>query len=152
MSKRSYSRNALPPCQKGIGAPRQTATRPTLFILVKKRPEWPDFPALERLRPLREYIPPIRETQGERVSLHVYDTAFHSACVTDGGIGDAQDHHACGHVIDALRETSFRDHSFDIVESTPRVENIYETNDDAVALSAVRVHAGYGRDASAVSA
>ncbi|WP_157687248.1 hypothetical protein [Burkholderia lata] len=49
---------------------RQTATLPTVFIVVQTRPEWPGFPMLERLRPLREFIAPIRETQGECVSRH----------------------------------------------------------------------------------
>ncbi|WP_346778988.1 darcynin family protein [Burkholderia sp. Ac-20384] len=131
---------------------RQTAPPPTVFIVVKTRPEWPGFPMLERLRPLREYIAPSRETQGECVSRHDSDTAYDSARVTDGRIGYAQDHHARELVIEALRETPPQDRCFDIVEILPGVESADAADDDEVALSAVQAHAGYGRDASATFA
>ncbi|WP_174980760.1 darcynin family protein [Burkholderia lata] len=151
MSKRSYSRNALPLCQKGIRVPLLAAPPPAL-ILVKTHPQWLGSPVPKRLQPLRDYIAPIRKTHGERVSLHCHDTAFHSARVTDGCIGNAHDHHACERVIDTLRETPFRDRCFDIVEILPGVENVYAANGEAAALPAVRAHAGYRRDAGAAFA
>ncbi|CAB3757058.1 hypothetical protein LMG29660_03007 [Burkholderia puraquae] len=48
MSKRSYSRNALPLCQKGIGVRRQTAIPLIVFMLLKTRPEWLGRPVPER--------------------------------------------------------------------------------------------------------
>ncbi|WP_174945639.1 darcynin family protein [Burkholderia lata] len=132
--------------------PRQTAPLPTRFIVVKTRPEWRGFPMPERLRPPCEDIASIRATRGECVSRHFYDTALYSACVTDGCIEDAQDHHACARAIEALRKMPFRNRCVDIVEILPVVENVCAAKDDEIALSAARVHAGYRRDSSVESA
>ncbi|MCA8272478.1 hypothetical protein LGN17_08125 [Burkholderia sp. AU30280] len=147
MSKRSYSRNTLPPRQKGIHA-----TLPTLLIVVKTRPERLGVPMPERLRPPRECIAPIRETRRERASPRLYAAALCSARVTDGRIGAGQDHRACERAIAALRARPLRDRCFDIAEILPGVENAHAANDDAVAPSAVQVHAGYRRDAGAAFA
>ncbi|MBY8607792.1 darcynin family protein [Burkholderia arboris] len=115
---------------------QSTSTALTVFMLVKTRPERLGFPVPERFRLLREHVEPFPKAHSERVSLRFYDTAFYSARVTGVQVWDARDHHAYERVVDALRETPFRDRHFDIVEILPRVENAYASNYGEAALSA----------------
>ncbi|RBL66408.1 hypothetical protein C3E98_037720 [Pseudomonas sp. MWU13-2625] len=75
--------------------------------------------------------------------------AFHSARMAGDCIGAEQDHRACERAIAARRETPRRDRCFGVVEVLPGVESAHAANDDAVAPSAVQVHARSRRDAGA---
>ncbi|VWC49374.1 hypothetical protein BLA17378_00605 [Burkholderia aenigmatica] len=132
--------------------PRLTAPPPTLFILVKTRPEWPGRPAPQRLRLRRDPIAPLRTTHGANAPPRFDDAGFHSARVTGVRVRRAQDHHTCERVIEARREIPFRDRDFNIVTILSGVEHVNASGDGKIVLSAVQTHTARRRHASAASA
>ncbi|VWD60399.1 hypothetical protein BLA39750_07302 [Burkholderia lata] len=131
---------------------RHTATLHNVCTLVKTHPEWLGFPVQERSRQLGEYIAPNLQTHGECESPRFRDTGRCPARVADAGMRDAQDHLACERTVEALRETPFRDHAFDIVEFVSGAENAYAFNDGEVTLPAIHAHVARRQDACAAFA
>ncbi len=54
------------------------------------------------------------------MSLRFFDVAFYSARVTDVWMWDAKDHRTYEILVEALRETAFRNRWFEIFEILPR--------------------------------
>ncbi|MFC9687078.1 darcynin family protein [Kribbella sp. NPDC056951] len=97
----------------------------TAFILVKTRREWLDLTVAERITAFETEVLPTVRDRVSNVSSRFYDTEFYSARVTDIWVWEAADHESFQLVVEALRETRFWDHYFDIVEILVGVENGY---------------------------
>ncbi len=80
----------------------------TVFMLVKTTPERLGFTAERRNELARTHL--IR-------LIHIW-------------MWDAEDHHAYEMLVEALRETAFRDRWFSVVEIFPGVEEAYARNHD----------------------
>ncbi|UOZ05539.1 darcynin family protein [Amycolatopsis sp. WQ 127309] len=96
----------------------------TGFILVKTTRAWLDLTVADRIAAFEEHVTPaLKKVKGVRSTF--YDTEFYTARVTDIWVWEARDHEAFQLVIEALRETLFWDHYFEIVEILVGVENGY---------------------------
>ncbi|USX49974.1 darcynin family protein [Lentzea sp. HUAS12] len=100
----------------------------TAFLLIKTNRAWLDLPVPERAAAFRENVLPAIEDKAKDVRWRYYDTEFYSARVTDIWVWEARDHDTFQLVIEALRETPFWDHYFEIVEIIVGVENAVTKN------------------------
>lgn len=105
-------------------------------MLVKTRAEWLACPADQRARLLAEHVAPLLQTYSGDVSLRYYDTEFYSARVTDIWVWDVKSHDAYQMVVEALRDTPFWDHYFEVIEILPGVEDAYAKGNDRELLTA----------------
>ncbi|MFI5782402.1 darcynin family protein [Nocardia sp. NPDC051570] len=107
-----------------------TAFEPNLtaFMLVKTLPAWLSLTVEERFRAFETEILPAVRDKVEGVRSRFFDTEFYSARVTDIWVWEARDHHSYQLVVEALRETPFWDHYFEVVDLLVGVENAYATN------------------------
>ncbi|WP_405487211.1 darcynin family protein [Nocardia sp. NBC_00511] len=97
----------------------------TAFMLVKTTPEWLSLTVEERVEAFTTHVLPAIESKTTGVRSRFYDTEFYSARVTDVWVWEADDHRVYQLLIDALRETPFWDHYFDVVEILVGSENAY---------------------------
>ncbi|QMU70345.1 darcynin family protein [Streptacidiphilus sp. P02-A3a] len=97
----------------------------TAFILVKTTPAWLALTVPERVTAFTTQVLPAIEARTSGVRSRFYDTEFYSARVTDVWVWEAEDHHAYQLLIDALRETPFWDHYFEVVDLLVGTENGY---------------------------
>lgn len=97
----------------------------TVFMLVKSRREWLSLDGDARKRMLREHVEPVLTQYRDAVRLRAYDVEFYATRVTDVWMWEAANHKAYEDVIEALRDTPFWDHLFDIVEILPGSTNSY---------------------------
>jgi hypothetical protein len=97
----------------------------TAFILVKTRRQWLDLTVPERIAAFEADVLPTVRDRVTDVRSRFYDTEFYSARVTDVWVWETRDHAGFQLVIEALRETPFWDHYFDVVEILVGVENGY---------------------------
>ncbi|WP_181774052.1 darcynin family protein [Amycolatopsis pittospori] len=100
----------------------------TAFMLVKTTPEWLGLTVGQRVETFKTEILPAIESKVKGVRSRFYDTEFYSARVTDVWVWEADDHHSYQLLIEALRETSFWDKYFEVVDLLVGVENAYATN------------------------
>ncbi|MFC9436431.1 darcynin family protein [Nocardia sp. NPDC057030] len=100
----------------------------TAFILVRTTPEWLALPVPRRFEVFtKEILDPVR-AKVANVRSRFFDTEFYSARVTDIWLWEAADHQSFHLVIEALRETPFWDHYFEVVDILVGIENAYATN------------------------
>lgn len=97
----------------------------TAFVLVKTRREWLELTVEQRIAAFETNVTPTIREKVTGVRSRFYDTEFYSARVTDVWVWEARDHDAFQMLIEALRETPFWDHYFDVVEILVGVENGY---------------------------
>jgi hypothetical protein len=100
----------------------------TAFMLVKTTPEWLDLSVEQRVEAFTTEVLPAINGKVKDVRSRFFDTEFYSARVTDVWVWEARDHHAYQLLVEALRETSFWDRYFDVVEILVGVENAYADN------------------------
>ncbi len=100
----------------------------TAFMLVKTSPEWLGLTVEQRVEVFKTEVLPAIESKVKGVKSRFYDTEFYSARVTDVWVWEAEDHHSYQLLIEALRETSFWDRYFEVVDLLVGVENAYATN------------------------
>jgi len=100
----------------------------TAFMLVKTTPEWLGLTVEQRVETFKTEVLPAIESKVKGVRSRFYDTEFYSARVTDVWVWEADDHHSYQLLIEALRETSFWDKYFEVVDLLVGVENAYATN------------------------
>jgi hypothetical protein len=100
----------------------------TAFILVKTTRAWLEMTPKERVATFENEVLPIVKDKVEGVRSRFFDTEYYSARVTDIWMWEARDHHAFQLVIEALRETPWWDHYFEIVEILTGLENGYVKN------------------------
>ncbi|MFS8200859.1 darcynin family protein [Streptomyces sp. CWNU-52B] len=103
----------------------ETAPPVTAFMLIKTRPEWLAMTPRERLDAFTGQVLPAIEARTSGVRSRFYDTEFYSTRVTDVWVWEADDHDAYQRLIDALRETPFWDHYFEVVDLLVGTENGY---------------------------
>jgi Darcynin, domain of unknown function len=108
----------------------------SIFMLVKTRREWLEFPPDQRFQLLARDVQPLLTKYRADVRLRFYDVEFYSARVTDIWLWEARDHHAYQLLVEDLRETAFWDRYFEVVEILPGVENAYAKNYNREAISA----------------
>ncbi|MFI0739050.1 darcynin family protein [Streptomyces sp. NPDC021100] len=104
---------------------QETEAPVTAFMLVKTTRAWLDKTPEERMRALTTEIVPVIEARTTGVRSRFFDTEFYSTRVTDVWLWEARDHAAYQLLIDALRETPFWDHYFEVVDLLVGVENGY---------------------------
>src|SRR4051794_27764360 len=97
----------------------------TAVILVRTTRKRRDLTVAERIAAFETDIAPTIKEKVTDVRSRFYDTEFYSASVTDVWVWEARDHEAFQLVIEALRETPFWDHYFDVVDILVGVENGY---------------------------
>jgi hypothetical protein len=95
----------------------------TAFVLLKTNRAWLELSVPERVAAFQENVLPAIEDKADDVRWRYYDTEFYTARVTDIWVWEARDHEAFQLVVEALRETPFWDHYFEIVEILVGVEN-----------------------------
>jgi hypothetical protein len=108
----------------------------SIFMLVKTKREWLEFPPDHRFQLLAQNVQPLLTTHRAAVRLRLYDVEFYSARVTDIWLWEARDHHAYQLLVEDLRETPFWDRYFEIVEILPGVENAHAKYYNREAISA----------------
>ncbi|GII61021.1 darcynin [Sphaerisporangium krabiense] len=110
----------------------------TAFMLVKTTPEWLGLSVEQRVDVFRTEIVPAITSKVRDVRSRFYDTEFYSARVTDVWVWEARDHQAYRLLIEALRDTSFWDRYFEVVDLLVGVENAYARNglDDLATIEA----------------
>ncbi|PRY39703.1 darcynin family protein [Umezawaea tangerina] len=109
----------------------------TAFMLVKTTSEWLALSVPRRIEVFRTEVLPAIEEKVQGVRSRFFDTEFYSARVTDVWMWEARDHHSYQLLVEALRETSFWDQYFEVVELLVGVENGYAKNYDVEALATV---------------
>jgi hypothetical protein len=109
----------------------------TAFILVKTTRAWLDLTVPERVTAFETNVLPTINGKVKDVRSRFYDTEFYSAAVTDVWVWEARDHEAFQLVIEALRETPFWDHYFEIVDLLVGVENGYAKHYDIAASATI---------------
>ncbi|MEU8589428.1 darcynin family protein [Streptomyces sp. NPDC048664] len=106
--------------------PTETTEPPvTAFMLVKTTPEWLALTVQQRVDAFTTRVLPAIEAKTTGVRARFYDTEFYSARVTDVWVWEAESHHAYQLLIDALRETSFWDRYFEVIDLLVGTENGY---------------------------
>jgi hypothetical protein len=100
----------------------------TAFILVKTTRAWLDMTPENRVATFEKEVLPIVKERAKGVRSRFFDTEYYSARVTDIWMWEAVDHHAFQLVIEALRETPWWDHYFEIAEILVGLENGYVKN------------------------
>jgi Darcynin, domain of unknown function len=108
----------------------------SIFMLVKTKREWLEFPPDQRFQLLAQDVQPLLTKYRADIRLRFYDVEFYSARVTDIWLWEARDHHSYQLLVEDLRETPFWDRYFEIVEILPGVENAYAKNYNREAISA----------------
>jgi hypothetical protein len=109
----------------------------TAFILLKTNRAWLELSVPERVAAFQENVLPAIKDKAKDVRSRYYDTEFYTARVTDIWVWEARDHEAFQLVIEALRETPFWDHYFEIVEILVGVENGYAKHYDTDILTTI---------------
>jgi hypothetical protein len=121
----------------GPGATTTFEATVTAFILVKTTRAWLELSVAERVSAFEnDVLPTVREKAKDARS-RFYDTEFYTARVTDVWVWEARDHEALQLVIEALRETRFWDHYFEVVEILVGVENGYAKHYGTDALATI---------------
>ncbi|GAA3220770.1 darcynin family protein [Nonomuraea helvata] len=100
----------------------------TAFMLVKTTSEWLGMSVEQRVEVFTTEILPAITAKVKDVRSRFYDTEFYTARVTDVWVWEARDHQAYQLLVEALRETSFWDRYFEVVELLVGVENGYAKN------------------------
>lgn len=109
----------------------------TAFILLKTNRAWLELSVPERVAAFQENVLPALKDKAEGVRWRYFDTEFYTARVTDIWVWEARDHQSFQLVVEALRETPFWDHYFEVVEILVGVENGYAKNYDPGILATV---------------
>lgn len=97
--------------------------KPTLQS--RRTREWLNLTVPERIAAFETDIASAIKEKAKDVRSRFYDTEFYSARVTDVWVWEARDHDALQLLNEALRETPFWDHYFEIVDILVGVENGY---------------------------
>ncbi|AOW87678.1 darcynin [Streptomyces olivaceus] len=108
----------------------------TAFLLLKTNRAWLELSVPERVAAFQENVLPAVKDKAQDVRWRYYDTEFYTARVTDIWVWEARSHEAFQLAIEALRETPFWDHYFEIVEILVGVENGYAKHYDSDILAA----------------
>ncbi|MFD9026927.1 darcynin family protein [Streptomyces parvulus] len=109
----------------------------TAFILLKTNRAWLELSVPERVTAFQESVLPAVKDKADGVRWRYFDTEFYTARVTDVWVWEARDHRSFQLVVEALRETPFWDHYFEVVEILVGVENGYAKNYDPGILATV---------------
>ncbi|MEV1170805.1 darcynin family protein [Nonomuraea sp. NPDC049784] len=109
----------------------------TAFMLVKTTPEWLGLSVEQRVDVFRTEIVPAITSKVKDVRSRFYDTEFYSARVTDVWVWEARDHQAYQLLVEALRDTSFWDRYFEVVDLLVGVENAYAKNNGLDTLATI---------------
>ncbi|MFF7554753.1 darcynin family protein [Streptomyces olivaceus] len=107
----------------------------TAFLLLKTNRAWLELSVPERVAAFQETVLPAIKDRAQDVRWRYYDTEFYTARVTDIWVWEARSHEAFQLAIEALRETPFWDHYFEIVEILVGVENGYAKHYDTGILA-----------------
>ncbi|MBZ6286776.1 darcynin family protein [Streptomyces olivaceus] len=107
----------------------------TAFLLLKTNRAWLELSVPERVAAFQENVLPAVKDKAQDVRWRYYDTEFYTARVTDIWVWEARSHEAFQLAIEALRETPFWDHYFEIVEILVGVENGYAKHYDSDILA-----------------
>lgn len=110
-------------------APAQATSQSayTVFMLVKTNDPWLKLTPEQRFAFLGSDIEPILKGH-PGVRLRFFDTEFFNSDVTDVLVWETSDLKAYQMVIEALRESRFWDHYFQVVSILPGIENAYASN------------------------
>ncbi|MCK2244549.1 MULTISPECIES: darcynin family protein [unclassified Crossiella] len=111
----------------------------TAFMLVKTTRAWLDLTVEQRVAAFTTEILPAVNDKVRGVRSRFYDTEFYSARVTDIWAWEAVDHEAYQLLVEALRDTPFWDHYFEVVEILLGVENAYAKNNGLDPVATVTV-------------
>lgn len=109
----------------------------TAFVLLKTTRAWLDMSVPERVAAFQENVLPAIKDKAADVRWRYFDTEFYTARVTDIWLWEARTHEAFQLVVEALRETPFWDHYFEVVEILVGVENAYAKNYDADIMATI---------------
>lgn len=107
------------------------------FWLVKTTPAWLALPALGaggRFDFLEKVIKPILG-QFPKVQLRFFDAEAHTATCSDVMMWAAHDAAQYNAMVEKLRETSFWDHYFQILQIIPTLENQYADHYEQEAIA-----------------
>lgn len=108
-------------------APATAPAEYTVFMLVKTNDPWLKLTPEQRFAFLGSDIEPILKGH-PGVRLRFFDTEFFNSDVTDVLVWETADLKAYQLVIEALRESRFWDHYFQVVSILPGIENAYASN------------------------
>lgn len=96
----------------------------SIFMLVRTTEHWLRLAPKERFAFLREDIEPIL-AKHPQVRMRFFDSEGYNSRASDVVLWETADLRAYQSVIDALRETRFWGHYFEVIEIVPSVENAY---------------------------
>ncbi|MBB4678491.1 darcynin family protein [Crossiella cryophila] len=111
----------------------------TAFMLVKTTRAWLGLTPEQRVAAFTTEILPAIKDRVRGVRSRFYDTEFYSARVTDVWVWEAVDHESFQQLVEALRDTPFWEHYFEIVELLVGVENAYAKNNGLEPVATVTV-------------
>ena len=100
----------------------------TAFMLIKATPKWLSLTVAQRFEAFETEILPVLREKVDGVRSRFYDTEFYSVRVSDIWVWEARDHESYQLLVDALRETPFWDHYFEVVDLLIGVEDAYAKN------------------------
>jgi hypothetical protein len=107
----------------------------TIFMLVRTTPAWLGLAPDDRFDYVDRVIRPILAAH-PTVRLRFFDSEAFNARTSDIMMWETDDLRAYSSLIEALRETLFWDHYFQIVEIMPSVENGFAQHYGVTALGA----------------
>jgi hypothetical protein len=96
----------------------------TLFTLLKTTRHWLDLTPEARFAFIKKTVRPILDAN-PAVTMRFFDTESYSARVTDIVVWQTADLAAYQRVIKGLRDTSFWDRYFEVLEIIPALEDAY---------------------------
>jgi hypothetical protein len=107
----------------------------TVFMLVRTTNDWLALTTTERFGFLGEQIVPILAAN-PAVSMRFFDSEAFSARCSDVVMWETTDVLAYQAVVEALRETKFWGHYFEVVELIASIENAYARHYDVAPVGA----------------
>ena len=107
----------------------------SIFMLVRAMPAWLGLVPNDRFKYVDQVIRPILAAH-QHVKLRFFDSEAFNARISDVMMWETDDLAAYSSLIEALRETLFWDHYFQIVEIMPSVENGFAQHYGVAALGA----------------
>ncbi len=109
----------------------------TFFMMLKTTPHWLTLTRPERLEFMNASLQPIFEKYKE-VKLRYYDAEAFTARITDIAVWETSNLQQYYFLIDALRDTKFWGHFFEVMEIFPAIENGYVEYNEAQGIVATQ--------------
>lgn len=110
-----------------MSAPVESATKHTIFMLVKTTPTWLMLKPAERFGFLGQTIQPLLKKHG-KVAMRFFDAEAFCSRFSDVVMWETQDLNAYQALVEELRETLFWDTYFQVLEIVPAIENAYASH------------------------